>query len=82
MYRCRIRPGCPAAPVDRPTQDRVATRTEPALYIIEDAHWIDAVSESMIAGLLTVIQRTPLMVMVTAHLQYDGALMRVPGAER
>ena len=56
-------------------------RTEPALYIIEDAHWIDAVSESMIAGLLTVIPRTPLMVMVTARLQYDGALMRVPGAQ-
>ncbi len=37
-------------------------RTEPALYIIEDAHWIDAVSESMIADLLTVIPRTPLMV--------------------
>ena len=30
-------------------------RTEPALYIIEDAHWIDAVSESMLADLLTVI---------------------------
>jgi predicted ATPase len=24
-------------------------RTEPALFIIEDAHWIDAVSESMLA---------------------------------
>ena len=29
-------------------------RTEPALYIIEDAHWIDAVSESMLADFLTV----------------------------
>ena len=26
-------------------------RTQPALYIIEDAHWIDAVSESMLAEL-------------------------------
>ena len=30
-------------------------RTEPALFIIEDAHWIDAVSESMLADFLTVI---------------------------
>ena len=27
-------------------------RTEPALFIIEDAHWIDAVSESMLADFL------------------------------
>ena len=27
-------------------------RTAPALFIIEDAHWVDAVSESMIADLL------------------------------
>ena len=33
-------------------------RTEPALFIIEDAHWIDAVSESMLADFLTVIPRT------------------------
>ena len=32
-------------------------RTEPALFI-EDAHWIDAVSESMLADFLTVIPRT------------------------
>ena len=34
-------------------------RTRPALYIIEDAHWIDAASESMLADFLTVIPRTP-----------------------
>ena len=34
-------------------------RSEPALFIIEDAQWIDAVSESMIADFLTVIPRTP-----------------------
>ena len=34
-------------------------RTEPALYIIEDAHWIDAVSESMLADFLTVIPQHP-----------------------
>ena len=34
-------------------------RADPALFIIEDAHWIDAVSESMLADFLTVIPRTP-----------------------
>ena len=48
-------------------------RTEPALYIIEDAHWIDAVSESMLADLLTVIPQTKLMVLITARPEYEGA---------
>ena len=41
-------------------------RTDPALFIIEDAHWIDAVSESMLADLITVIPRTPSMVLITS----------------
>ena len=56
-------------------------RTEPALYIIEDAHWIDAVSESMLADFLTVIPRTPSMVLITSRPEYAGALMRVHGAQ-
>ncbi|AGB25701.1 adenylate/guanylate cyclase family protein [Mycobacterium sp. JS623] len=55
-------------------------RTAPALFIIEDAHWIDAVSESLIADLLTVIPRTPAMVLITYRPEYDGALTRVRGA--
>ena len=56
-------------------------RTEPALYVIEDAHWIDAVSESMLADFLTVIPRTPSMVLITSRPEYAGALTRVPGAQ-
>ena len=56
-------------------------RTEPALFIIEDAHWIDAVSESMLADFLTVIPRTPSMVLITSRPEYDGALTRVHGAQ-
>ncbi len=56
-------------------------RTHPTLYIIEDAHWIDEVSESMLADLLTVIPRTPSMVLITARPEYGGALMRAPGAQ-
>ncbi len=56
-------------------------RTESALYIIEDAHWIDEVSESMLADFLTVIPRTPSMVLITARPEYEGALTRVPDAQ-
>ena len=56
-------------------------RTEPALCIIEDVHWIDAVSESLIAGLLTVIPRTPLMVLITSRPVYEETLTRVHGAQ-
>ena len=56
-------------------------RTEPALFIIEDAHWIDAVSESMLADFLSVIPRTPSMVLITARPEYEGALARVRGAQ-
>ncbi len=56
-------------------------RTEPALYIIEDAHWIDAVSESMLADFLSVIPRTPSMVLTSYRPEYQGALTRVPGAQ-
>jgi class 3 adenylate cyclase len=56
-------------------------RTTPALYIIEDAHWIDAVSESMLTDFLTVIPQTKLMVLITSRPEYEGALIRVHGAQ-
>ena len=48
-------------------------RTEPALYVIEDAQWIDAVSESMLADFLTVIPRTPSMVLITVSPRVRGS---------
>jgi class 3 adenylate cyclase len=56
-------------------------RSQPALFIIEDAHWIDAVSESMLAELLTIIPRTRSMVLITTRPEYEGALMRVHGTQ-
>jgi class 3 adenylate cyclase len=56
-------------------------RTDPAVFIIEDAHWIDAVSESMLADFLTVIPQTKLMVLITSRPEYEGALTRVHGAQ-
>ena len=55
-------------------------RTQPALFIIEDAHWIDAVSESMLADFLTVIPRTPSMVLITSRPEYRGPLARMADA--
>jgi class 3 adenylate cyclase len=55
-------------------------RTEPAVFVIEDAHWIDAVSESMLAGFLTVIPQIPSLVLVTYRPEYRGALTRVTAA--
>ena len=56
-------------------------RTEPTLFIIEDAHWIDAVSESLLADFLAVIPQTPTMVLITFRPEYRRALTRLPGSQ-
>ena len=56
-------------------------RQVPAVYVIEDAHWIDEVSESMLADFLTVIPQTPSLVLVTYRPEYRGPLTRVHGAQ-
>jgi len=56
-------------------------RETPAVYVVEDAHWIDAVSESMLADFLTVIPQTPALVLITYRPEYRGALSRVDGGQ-
>jgi adenylate cyclase len=56
-------------------------RTEPVVYIVEDAHWIDGVSESMLADFFTVIPHTPSMVLITYRPEYQGTLTRVSGSQ-
>jgi predicted ATPase len=56
-------------------------RDAPAAYVIEDAHWIDEVSESMLAEFLTVIPQTPSLVLITYRPEYRGALSKVAGAQ-
>jgi class 3 adenylate cyclase len=60
--------------------DSLAQET-PAVYVVEDAHWIDEVSESMLADFLTVIPQTPSLVLATYRPEYEGALARVHGAQ-
>ena len=54
------------------------SRREPALYVIEDAHWIDAVSESMLANFISVVPRTPTLVLITHRPEYVGTLDTTP----
>jgi class 3 adenylate cyclase len=56
-------------------------RQIPTVYVVEDAHWIDEVSESMLTEFLTVIPQTPSLVLVTYRPEYRGALSRVAGAQ-
>jgi hypothetical protein len=56
-------------------------RTEPAVFVIEDVHWIDEVSESLLAEFVTVIPQTPSLVLATYRPEYEGALARVHGAQ-
>jgi adenylate cyclase len=56
-------------------------RSTPAVYVIEDVHWIDQVSESMVADFLSVIPQTHSLVLITYRPEYRGALSRTPGAQ-
>jgi len=56
-------------------------RAEPTLYVIEDAHWIDEASESMLADFLAVIPQAHSMVLITYRPEYRGALAAIPGAQ-
>ena len=56
-------------------------RKAPAVYVIEDVHWIDEVSESMVADFVAVIPQTPALVLISYRPEYRGALSRIPGAQ-
>jgi len=57
-------------------------RKAPAIYVVEDVHWIDEVSESLIADFVAVIPQTTSLVVFTYRPEYRGALSRVLGAQR
>jgi hypothetical protein len=56
-------------------------RQAPAVFVVEDVHWIDEVSESMLADFLTVIPQTPSLVLVTYRPEYRGALAHMGAAQ-
>jgi adenylate cyclase len=55
--------------------------TTPTVYVIEDAHWIDPVSESLLADFLTVVPQTHSLVLITYRPEYTGALSQLAGAQ-
>jgi adenylate cyclase len=56
-------------------------RQETAVYVIEDAHWIDEISESMLAEFMAVVPQIPSLTLITSRPEYQGALSRIPGAQ-
>src|SRR5271170_4271430 len=56
-------------------------RQAPAVYVVEDVHWIDEVSESLVADFVAVIPQTHALVLIAYRPEYRGALSRVPGAQ-
>ncbi len=58
----------------------LATNT-PTIYVIEDAQWIDEISESMIADFLAVVPRTRSLVLITYRPEYAGVLAHAPRAQ-
>jgi class 3 adenylate cyclase len=55
-------------------------RQAPAVYVVEDVHWIDQVSDSMLAAFVTVVPQTHSLVLIGYRPEYRGALSRIPGA--
>jgi adenylate cyclase len=60
---------------------RSTARTEPAVYVVEDAHWIDEASESMLAEFIAAIPQTPSLMLITYRPEYGGALTRIQGTQ-
>jgi class 3 adenylate cyclase len=54
---------------------------QPAILLVEDAHWIDAASESMLADFLTLTTRKPWLVLITYRPEYRGRLRQVVSEE-
>ena len=57
------------------------SRETAGVFVIEDAHWIDPTSESLLAEFLAVISRTRSLVLITHRPEYQGPLSRSPGAQ-
>ena len=55
--------------------------SDPTVYVIEDVHWIDDASESLLADFLAVVPRIPALTLITYRPEYQGPLSRMPGAQ-
>jgi adenylate cyclase len=55
-------------------------RSAAAIYIVEDAQWIDGVSEKLLTDFAAAVPRMQAMLLVVYRPQYSGSLSRIPGA--
>lgn len=55
-------------------------RSQPAVYVIEDAQWIDGVSESMLTEFAATVPRMRAMLFVMYRPEYRGPLAGISGA--
>ena len=53
-------------------------RPAPAVYVIDDAQWIDGVSESMLAEFITAVPQAHALVLITYRPEYCGILTQTP----
>ena len=56
-------------------------RAERAVYVIEDAHWLDDASEALLSDFFAVVQQTPSLVVVTYRPEYRGTLSQITWAQ-
>ena len=56
-------------------------RNDPAVFVIEDVHWIDAASESLLTDFLAVVPQIPTLTLITYRPDYRGPLSQVAGAQ-
>src|ERR1700758_1512179 len=57
-------------------------RTSPAIFVIEDAHWIDQISEGMFAEFANAVPLTHVLLFITYRPEYHGPLDRLPSSHR
>lgn len=83
--------GCVAPSIDPDARRRrlsalfetaVLSRGTPIVYVVEDAHWIDAASEALLGTLVAAAPRTDALVLVTYRPEYAGALRDTSSATR
>ena len=57
-------------------------RTSPTIFVIEDAHWIDQISEDMFAEFANALPLTHVLLFITYRPEYRGQLDRLPNSYR
>jgi adenylate cyclase len=55
-------------------------RPGPAIYVIDDAQWMDSVSESLLADFAAAVPGMPVALLVVYRPEYSGMLSRIPDA--